>query len=247
MYCSIPTNVSFRRDDVVQPSCIISSPAISPFTIGNAFRRVSISTFHLLKSFDMDLDSSFAGSAVNRLSIGKGSWVKFLNIFPFHKQLGGDLFRVQRPKPRNLKVPIGVAGPIFSLCWFFGSRAWLLSGEVLLSRWSIFKVENMLTQNMSYMADHSGGSNAIYGSYKPAVQVAMQPPSAYRMGEGMPTNTHLMQPATAPCMNESALPEWTFAPYDSFDFPEAGKSAECRQGVVCRRRFAWWWQVWSRG
>ena len=33
----------------------------------------------------------------------------------------------------------------------------------------------------------------------------MQPPSAYRMGEGMPTNTHLMQPATAPCMNESAL------------------------------------------
>ena len=58
---------------------------------------------------------------------------------------------------------------------------------------------------MSYVADHSGGSNAIYGSYKPAVQVAMQPPSAYRMGEGMPTNTNLMQPATAPCMNESAL------------------------------------------
>eukprot|EP00434_Breviolum_minutum_P029192 symbB.v1.2.025821.t2/scaffold2533.1/size76754/2 len=25
---------------------------------------------------------------------------------------------------------------------------------------------------------------------------------------------------------------------DSFDFHEAGKSAECRQGVVCRRRLA---------
>ena len=36
------------------------------------------------------------------------------------------------------------------------STAWLLSGEVLFSRWSIFNVENMLTQNMSYVADHSG-------------------------------------------------------------------------------------------
>ena len=41
--------------------------------------------------------------------------------------------------------------------------------------------------------------------------------------------------------------EWTFAPYDCFNFHEAGKSAECRQGVECRRRLAWWWQVWSRG
>ena len=58
---------------------------------------------------------------------------------------------------------------------------------------------------MSYMADPSGRSNAMYGSYKPAVLVGMQPPTADRMGEGMPTYTHLMQPATAPCMNQSAL------------------------------------------
>ena len=32
----------------------------------------------------------------------------------------------------------------------------------------------------------------IYGSYKPAGQVGMQPPTAYHMGEGMPTYTHLM-------------------------------------------------------
>ena len=55
----------------------------------------------------------------------------------------------------------------------------------------------MLTQNMSYVADHSGRSSA-YGSYKP-VQVGMQP------HEGMPTCTHLMQPATAHCMNEPSL------------------------------------------
>ena len=63
----------------------------------------------------------------------------------------------------------------------------------------------MLTQNMSYVADHSGRSNATYRSYKPAVQVGMQPPTACHLGEEMPTYTHLMQPATAPCMNQSAL------------------------------------------
>ena len=63
----------------------------------------------------------------------------------------------------------------------------------------------MLTQNMSYVADHSGRSNAIFGSYKPAVQVGMQPPTACHLGEGIPTYTHLMEPATAPCMNLSAL------------------------------------------
>ena len=45
----------------------------------------------------------------------------------------------------------------------------------------------MLTQNMSYVADHSGRSNAMYGSYKPAVQVGMQPPTACHLGEGMST------------------------------------------------------------
>ena len=40
----------------------------------------------------------------------------------------------------------------------------------------------MLTQNMSYVADHSGRSNAMYGSYKPAVQVGMQPPTACHLG-----------------------------------------------------------------
>ena len=55
------------------------------------------------------------------------------------------------------------------------------------------------------MADHSGRSNAIYESYKPAVQVGMQPPAACHMGEEMPTFTHSIQPATAPCMNQSAL------------------------------------------
>ena len=63
----------------------------------------------------------------------------------------------------------------------------------------------MLTKKMSYVADHSGRSNAVYGSYKPAVQVGMQPPAACHMGEEMPTFTHSIQPATAPCMNESAL------------------------------------------
>ena len=42
------------------------------------------------------------------------------------------------------------------------------------------------------------------------VQVGMQLPTpsphgASHMGEGKPTYTHLMQPVTAPCMNESAL------------------------------------------
>ena len=41
--------------------------------------------------------------------------------------------------------------------------------------------------------------------YKPAVQVGMQPPTACHLGEGMPTYTHLMQPATAHCLNQSAL------------------------------------------
>ena len=45
----------------------------------------------------------------------------------------------------------------------------------------------MLTQNMSNVADHSGRSNAMYGRYKPAVQVGMQPPTACHLGEGMPT------------------------------------------------------------
>ena len=39
----------------------------------------------------------------------------------------------------------------------------------------------MLAQNMSNVADHSGRSNAMYGSYKPAVQVGMQPPTACHM------------------------------------------------------------------
>ena len=42
----------------------------------------------------------------------------------------------------------------------------------------------MIAQNMSNVADHSGRSNesnAMYGSYKPAVQVGMQPPTACHM------------------------------------------------------------------
>ena len=58
----------------------------------------------------------------------------------------------------------------------------------------------------NYVADHARSNAGAYGSYKPAVQVGMQPPTAYHMGEGMPAYTHLVQPATAPCMNESALP-----------------------------------------
>ena len=58
---------------------------------------------------------------------------------------------------------------------------------------------------MSHVADHSGRSDAMYGSYKPAVQVGMQPPTACHMGEERPMFTHSMQPATAPCMNQSAL------------------------------------------
>ena len=57
----------------------------------------------------------------------------------------------------------------------------------------------------NYVADHVRSNAGAYGSYKPAVQVGMQPPTAYHMGEGMPTYTHLVQPATAPCMNESTL------------------------------------------
>ena len=57
----------------------------------------------------------------------------------------------------------------------------------------------------NYVADHARSNAGAYGSYKPAVQVGMQPPTAYHMGEGMPAYTHLVQPATAPCMNESAL------------------------------------------
>ena len=57
----------------------------------------------------------------------------------------------------------------------------------------------------NYVADHARSNAGAYGSYKPAVQVGMQPPPAYHTGEGMPAYTHLVQPATAPCMNESAL------------------------------------------
>ena len=111
----------------------------------------------------------------------------------------------------------------------------------------------MLTQNMSFVADHSGRSSS-YGSYKLAVQVATQPPTpsphgASHMGEGKPTYTHLMQPVTAPCMNESALLNGRLPPVtlltsrtlkesQGANVLEAGKSAECRQGVVCRRSLA---------
>ena len=64
-------------------------------------------------------------------------------------------------------------------------------------------LSDMRMQN--YVADHVRSNAGAFGSYKPAVQVGMQPPTAYHMGEGMPTYTHLVQPATAPCMNESTL------------------------------------------
>ena len=57
----------------------------------------------------------------------------------------------------------------------------------------------------NYVADHARSNAGAYGSYKPAVQVGMQPLTAYHMGEATPAYTHLVQPATAPCMNESAL------------------------------------------
>ena len=72
---------------------------------------------------------------------------------------------------------------------------------------------------MSYVADHSGRSSA-YGSYKP-VQVGMQP------HEGMPTCT-TFDAASHSSLHERAFSaEWSFALYDSFDFHEADKSAEC--------------------
>ena len=74
----------------------------------------------------------------------------------------------------------------------------------------------MLTQNMSYVADHSGRSSA-YGSYKPAVQVGTHPPTAYHMA----TYRQLMQPATAPCMNESALLHGRLPPTTLLTSPRA--------------------------
>ena len=44
----------------------------------------------------------------------------------------------------------------------------------------------------NYVADHVRSNAGAYGS---AVQVGMQPPTAYHMGEGMPTYTHLVQPS----------------------------------------------------
>ena len=91
---------------------------------------------------------------------------------------------------------------------------------------------------MSYVADHSGRSNAIFGSYKPAVQVGMQPPTACHLGRRNP-NIHTFDGASHSSLHEPVRSAaWTFAPNDPFDFHQAGKSAECRQGVVCRRRLA---------
>ena len=69
----------------------------------------------------------------------------------------------------------------------------------------------MLTQHMSYVADHSGMSNA-YGSYKPAVQVGMQPP-AYHMGKGMPTgNVHTFDAASHGSLQRVRSAEWSRVP-----------------------------------
>ena len=81
-----------------------------------------------------------------------------------------------------------------------------------------------------------GRSNAIYGSYKPAVQVGMQPPTACHLGEGMPTLLNGRLPPTL-------LTAWR----KPKGLGANVHSAECRQGVACRRRLAWWWQVWIRG
>ena len=49
----------------------------------------------------------------------------------------------------------------------FGSTAWWLSGEVMFSRWSIFTVENMLTQNMC--GSIQGNWNVIGWQHKTAM------------------------------------------------------------------------------
>ena len=64
----------------------------------------------------------------------------------------------------------------------FGSTAWWLPGEVqfLGDQFSTSKICSPKIF-ISNVADHSGRSNAMYGSYKPAVQVGMQPPTACHM------------------------------------------------------------------
>ena len=189
---------------------------------------------------------TIAGSAVNRLSIGKGSWVKFLNIFPFHKQLGGDLFRVQRPKPRNLKVTIGGAGPIFSLRWFWAQQLGhyqVKSGFLgdQLSKLKICSPKICLTWPTTL------------GGLMPYMEVtslqckwvcSLQVLTTWEKGC---QRTHIW-------CSQPQLLAWTsplcwmdVSPLQLFWLPRIRQSAECWQGVECRRRLAWWWQVWSRG
>ena len=158
---------------------------------------------------------------------------------------------------------IGMCEPLHS--WnhrTFGSKAWLLSVEVLVIIGDQFSTLKICSPKICLTWPTTLGVCHIYGSYKPAGQVGMQPPTAHHMGEGMPTYTHLMQLPGSITMrvrwhsfsHQPQLLAWTsplcwlnVCPlYDSFNFHEAGKSAECRQGVECRRRWAWW-QVWSRG
>ena len=95
-------------------------------------------------------------------------------------------------------------------------------------RWSIFNIENMLTQNMSYVADHSGSMPHIWklqacrasgyaasncsphGRRNANVHTGDAAGSA---ASPVHTLAFLLPPATAPCMNESALLTERLPPY----------------------------------
>ena len=74
----------------------------------------------------------------------------------------------------------------------FGSKAWLLSVEVLVIIGDQFSTLKICSPKICLTWPTTLGVCHIYGSYKPAGQVGMQPPTAHHMGEGMPTYTHLM-------------------------------------------------------
>ena len=101
-------------------------------------------------------------------------------------------------------IPVNCVFIVLMIHVFHHALIWL---ELLAQqlRINFQRFEKMLTQNMSYVEENHSARSA-YGSYQcHAGQVGVQPPTTYRMGEGMPMYTHLMQPATAPCMKESAL------------------------------------------
>ena len=102
----------------------------------------------------------------------------------------------------------------------------------------------MLAQNMSNVADHSGRSNAIYGSYKPAVQVGMQPPTACHM----PTLLTSTKPANQQNADKESRADEGWLDDDESGSEEKGPSEDYTFfGIDFKPVLPDWWPVHAPG